>query len=326
MQKIMAMTLAVALPLSVTAANAADNAPYPNRPIRLLNPFAPGGTVDINARVLAAEVAKQLSGNIVIDNRDGANGIVGTQIVVNAPPDGYTFLHTSTSIAINPSVYRKMPYDALKDLVPITFVALSAGYVVVAHPGFAARSMKDVIELAKNTAKPVAYSTAGIGNSTHLVTEMFNGAAGITMTHVPYKGVAPALNAVLAGEVQLMFIPPTSAVQHIQSGRARALAYTGKARWSVLPDVPTVAESGLPGFSKDAGWNLWAAPAKTPPAIVARLQKEANKALQLPHVREAFVKGGYDPLGNTPEEARAFLAAEIKLYSDIVKKIGLKPE
>ncbi len=320
MQKIMAMTLAVALPLSVTAANAADNAPYPNRPIRLLNPFAPGGTVDINARVLAAEVAKQLGGNIVIDNRDGANGIVGTQIVVNAPPDGYTFLHTSTSIAINPSVYRKMPYDALKDLVPITFVALSAGYVVVAHPGFAARSMKDVI------AKPVAYSRAGIGNSTHLVTEMFNGAAGITMTHVPYKGVAPALNAVLAGEVQLMFIPPTSAVQHIQSGRARALAYTGKARWSVLPDVPTVAESGLPGFSKDAGWNLWAAPAKTPPAIVARLQKEANKALQLPHVREAFVKGGYDPLGNTPEEARAFLAAEIKLYSDIVKKIGLKPE
>lgn len=315
-----------ALLLTALAARAADNPTYPNRPIRLVNPFAPGGTVDINARTLAAEVSRQLGGNIVVDNRDGANGIVGTQIVVNAPPDGYTLLHTSTSIAINPSVQRKLPYDTLKDLVPITFVALGGGYVVVSYPGFAARSMKDVIELAKNTARPVAYSTAGIGNSTHLVTEMFSSAAGISMTHVPYKGVAPALNAVLAGEVQLMFIPPTSAVQHIQSGRVRALAYTGKTRWSVLPDVPTVSESGLPGFNKDAGWNLWLAPAKTPPAIIARLQQEAHKALQLPQVREVFVKGGYDPLGNTPEEARAFLAAEIRLYGDIVRKIGLKPE
>ncbi len=323
MRKIVAILVAMAAGLPVLAA---EPAAYPNRPIRLLNPFAPGGTADINARTLASEVSKQLGGNIVVDNRDGANGIVGTQIVVNAPPDGYTLLHVTTSIAINPSVQRKLPYDTLRDLTPVTFVALGGGYVVVSHPGFAARSMKDVIELAKNNAKPVAYSTAGIGNSTHLVTEMFSTAAGIRMTHVPYKGVAPALNAVLAGEVQLMFIPPTSAVQHIQSGRARALAFTGKTRWSVLPEVPTVAESGLPGFNKDAGWNLWAAPAKTPPAIIARLQAEVKKALALPHVREVFVNGGYDPLGNTPEEARAFLAAEIRLYGDIVKKIGLKPE
>ena len=323
MHKFLAVIGALAMTFQ---AMAADNAPYPSRPIRLLNPFAPGGTVDINARVLAAEVGRQLGGNFVVDNRDGANGIVGTQIVVNAPADGYTLLHTSTSIAINPSVHRQMPYDTLKDLTPVTFVALGGGYVVVAHPGFAARSMKDVIELTKNPARPVAYSTAGIGNSTHLVAEMFSTAAGISMTHVPYKGVAPALNAVLAGEVQLMFIPPTAAVQHIQSGRARALAFTGKARWSVLPEVPTVLESGLPGFYKDSGWNLWAAPAKTPANIIARLQSEVKKALALPHVRDVFVNGGYDPLGNTPEEARAFLAAEIKLYGDIVKKIGLKPE
>ncbi len=322
MRKFLAISFALTTLVAVQAASAQH---YPNRPIRLLNPFAPGGTVDINARAVAAEVSRQLGGNIVIDNRDGANGIVGTQIVVNAPPDGYTILHTSTSIAINPAVYKKLPYDTLKDLTPITFVALGAGYVVVAHPGWSARSMRDVIELAKNKAKPVAYSTAGIGNSTHLVTEMFNAAAGISMTHVPYKGVAPALNAVLGGEVQLMFIPPTSAVQHIQSGRARALAYTGKARWSVLPEVPTVSESGLPGFNKDAGWNLWLAPANTPPAIVARLQSEVHKALQLPHVREIFVNGGYDPLGNTPAEAREFFRAEIKLYGDIVKKIGLQP-
>ena len=325
MQKIIGVTLALALTLPLPAW-AADNAAYPQRPIRLLNPFAPGGTADINARTLASEVGRQLGGNIVVDNRDGANGIVGTQIVVNAPADGYTILHTTTSAAINPSVQRKLPYDTLQDLTPITFVALGAGYVVVAHPGFAARSMKDVIELAKNKNKPVAYSTAGIGNSTHLVTEMFSAAAGINMTHVPYKGVAPALNAVLAGEVQLMFIPPTSAVQHIQSGRVRGLAFTGKSRWSVLPELPTVMESGLPGFNKDAGWNLWAAPAKTPPAIIALLQREVKKALALPQVREVFVNGGYDPLGNTPEEARAFFAAEIKLYGDIVKRIGLKPE
>lgn len=325
MQKIIGVTLALALTLPLPAW-AADNAAYPQRPIRLLNPFAPGGTADINARTLASEVGRQLGGNIVVDNRDGANGIVGTQIVVNAPADGYTILHTTTSAAINPSVQRKLPYDTLKDLTPITFVALGAGYVVVAHPGFAARSMKDVIELAKNKNKPVAYSTAGIGNSTHLVTEMFSAAAGINMTHVPYKGVAPALNAVLAGEVQLMFIPPTSAVQHIQSGRVRGLAFTGKSRWSVLPELPTVMESGLPGFNKDAGWNLWAAPAKTPPAIIALLQREVKKALASPQVREVFVNGGYDPLGNTPEEARAFFAAEIKLYGDIVKRIGLKPE
>jgi len=145
------------------------------------------------------------------------------------------------------------------------------------------------------------------------------------MTHVPYKGVAPALNAVIGGEVQLMFIPPTAAVQHIHSGRLRALAFTGKQRWSVLPEVPTVMESGLSGFNKDAGWNVWLAPAKTPPAIVARLQSEVRKSMDDPRVRDVFVKGAYEPLANTPAEARAFLLAEIKLYGDIVKKIGLKP-
>jgi tripartite-type tricarboxylate transporter receptor subunit TctC len=298
---------------------------YPTRPIRLVVPFAPGGTADINARAVAAQVERELGGTIVIDNRDGANGIIGTQIVVHAAPDGHTLLHTTTSVAINPAVYRKLPYDTLKDLEPITFVALGSGYVVVANPAFGARSMRDLVELAKkDKTKPLAYGSAGIGNSTHLVTEMFNRAAGVSMTHVPYKGVAPALNAVIAGEVQFMFIPPTAAVQHIKSGLLRALAFTGKTRWSVLPDVPTVMESGLPGFHKDAGWNAWFAPAKTPASIIARLQAEVRKALEVPKVREIFTNGGYDPLANTPAEAREFIRAEVKAYGDIVRAIRLE--
>ena len=299
---------------------------YPAKPSRVIVTVLPGGGSDLLARLMAGRLGDALGKPFVVEYRPGADSAIGLEAIARAPADGYTILHTTTSAAINPSVQRKLPYDTLKDLTPITFVALGAGYVVVAHPGFAARSMKDVIELAKNKNKPVAYSTAGIGNSTHLVTEMFSAAAGINMTHVPYKGVAPALNAVLAGEVQLMFIPPTSAVQTIQSGRVRGLAFTGKSRWSVLPELPTVMESGLPGFNKDAGWNLWAAPAKTPPAIIALLQREVKKALASPQVREVFVNGGYDPLANTPEEARAFFAAEVKLYGDIVKRIGLKPE
>jgi tripartite-type tricarboxylate transporter receptor subunit TctC len=315
----------VLLALLALLADGAEAQIYPSRPIRLVVPFAPGGTADINARAVAAQVERQLGGSIVIDNRDGANGIIGTQIVVHAAPDGHTLLHTTTSIAINPAVHRKLPYDTLKDLEPVTFVALGSGYVVVASPAFNARSMSDLIELAKKDRnKPLAYGSAGIGNSTHLVTEMFNRAAGVTMTHVPYKGVAPALNAVIAGEVQFMFIPPTAAVQHIKSGLLRALAFTGKTRWSVLPDVPTVMESGLPGFHKDAGWNAWFAPAKTPAAIIARLQQEVRAALAVPKVHTVFTSGGYDPLANTPAEAREFMRAEVKAYGDIVRAIRLE--
>ena len=312
--------------LALVAGNAIAQT-YPTRPIRLVMPFTAGGTADINARTVAVQVERQLGGTIVIDNRDGANGIIGTQIVVHAAPDGYTLLHTTTSIGINPAMYRKLPYDTLKDLEPITFVALGTGYVVVANPAFSARSMRDLIELAKKDKnKPLVYGSNGIGNSTHLVIEMFSRAAGVSMTHVPYRGMAPALNAVIGGDVQFMFVTPTGAVQHIKSGLLRALAFTGKTRWSGLPDVPTVMESGLPGFHKDAGWNGWFAPAKTPASIVARLQAEVRKALEVPKVREVFTNGGYDPLGNTPAEARELLRTEIKVYGDIVRAIRLEPK
>lgn len=298
---------------------------YPARPVRMVVPFAAGGTATILARSIANEAEKLLGQSIVVDNRGGANGIIGTQIVVNATPDGYTLLHVTTSVAINPSVYRKLPYDTLKDLVPISFVARGTGYVLLASPGFRARTVKELIEEAKKPGKPVAYASAGIGNSTHLVAEIFSRAAGIEMTHVAYKGVAPAINAVMGGEVPIMFIPPTIAVGHIKAGRVRALGFTGKSRWAVLPDIPTIAEAGVAGFYKDSGWNVWFAPAKTPANVVQYMQSIARKSVYAPKVRKVLDAGGYEPFANTPAEARVFLRSEIKTYANIVRAVGIKP-
>lgn len=298
---------------------------FPSRPLRLIVPFNAGGTATILARSIANAAEPLFKQNIVIDNRGGANGIIGTQLVVNANPDGYTLLHVSTSIAINPSVYKKLPYDTLKDLTPVSFVALGSGYVLLANPSFGAKSIKELISIAKAAPNKVAYGSGGVGNSTHLVAEMFSRKAGIKMTHVAYKGVAPAINAILGGEVQIMFIPPTIAVAHIKGGKVRALGFTGKSRWSVLPDVPTFSESGLPGFSKDSGWNAWLAPANTPPAIVKKLQQVVHAAVHSPKVNSILQAGGYDALGNTPEEAQKFLRSEIEVYSDIVKAVGIEP-
>lgn len=298
---------------------------FPTRPIRLIVPFDAGGTASILARAVATSAEPLLGQSVIVDNRGGANGIIGTQIVVGAAPDGYTLLHVSTSIAINPSIYKKLPYDTLKDLTPISFVALGSGYVLLATHSFGAKSVKDLIAIAKSSEGKVNYSSGGIGNSTHLIAEIFSKAAGIKMTHIAYKGVAPAINAILGGEVQIMFIPPTVAVAHIKAGKLRALAFTGKSRWSVLPDIPTVSESGLPGFHKDSGWNAWLAPAKTPPNIVKMLQQAVHASVHVPKVSEILRAGGYDPLGDTPEEARKFLKSEIETYSEIIKAVGVEP-
>lgn len=297
---------------------------YPNRPIRLVVPFEAGGTATINARVVAEQVAGQLGQPIVVDNRPGANGMIGIQIVAAAVPDGYTMLYTTTSIAINPSFYKKLPYDLFRDLQPVTIIAAGVGNVLLAHNAFPPRSVKELIALAKE--KPVTYGSAGIGNSTHLMMEMFAAAAGVKMTHVPYKGVAPAMTAVIGGEVNIMFIPPTAAVPNIKAGRVRVLGFSGKSRWNVLPEVPAIAESAIPGWHKDSGFNVWLAPARTPAGIASKLQQEIHKALQVPKVRGVFVNGAYETLGNTPADAAAFLREQVKFYQDITRRIGIVPE
>jgi tripartite-type tricarboxylate transporter receptor subunit TctC len=301
-------------------AAAADN--YPTRPVRLVVPFVAGGTATINARMVANQVEKQIGQSIVVDNRPGANGIIGIQIVAHAAPDGHTMLYTTTSIAINPSVYKNLPYDLFRDLAPVTIVALGEGYVLLTAPSSPMKTVKELIAQARKGK--VAFGSAGVGNSTHLVAETFSKEAGIKMVHVPYKGVAPAMNAVMGGEVNVMFIPPTAVLGHIQAGRLRALGFTGKSRWSHLPDVPTISEAGVKGFYNSSGFNAWFTTAKTPMKIRVKMQTEIRKALQDPKVKDVFVKGAYQPLGNSPQEAEAFLRDQVKAFSDIVREVGIE--
>ena len=320
MKKTFVVALACAALVAGSAAYAAET--YPTRPVRLVVPFAAGGTATINARMVANQVEKQIGQPIVVDNRPGANGIIGIQIVANAAPDGHTMLYTTTSIAINPSVYKNLPYDMFRDLAAVTIVALGEGYVLLTAPSSPLKSVKDLIARAKQGK--ISFGSAGVGNSTHLVAEIFSKDAGIKMVHVPYKGVAPAMNAVMGGEVNVMFIPPTAVLGHIQAGRLRALGFTGKSRWSHLPDVPTISEAGVPGFYNSSGFNAWFTTAKTPMSVRVRMQKEIHKALQDPGVKDVFVKGAYQPLGNSPQEAEAFLRQQVKEFSEVVRAAGVE--
>lgn len=298
--------------------------PYPQRTIRLLVGFAAGGTPDSIARKIAEAVSRQMGQPVLVDNRAGANGMIAAEALVKSAPDGYTLLLTTPSLVINPSMYKKVPYDLAKDVLPITDVALGDGYLLVVSPALGVDSVQKLIELAKRT-RQLTFSSPGVGNTLHLAAETFADRSGIEMTHVPYKGAAQALNAVLAGEVQAMFIPPTVAMTHIKAGKVRALGFTSVRRWSELPNVPTIAES-LPGFAFDSGWHALFAPAGTPAPVVARLNAEFRKALQVPEVRSFLVQGGYEPGGRPQAEFATFVQSEARRYADIVRAAKITPE
>ena len=299
---------------------------YPNRPIRIVVNFPAGGNVDTIARLQTAQLESQLGRTIVVDNRVGANGIIGIEIAAKAAPDGYTLLFSPSSIVVNQVVYPRISYDVRKDFAPITNVAAGSGYLLVVHPSVAAHTVRELIALAKSSPKPLTYSTAGAGNPQHFLGELFNARAGIHMIHVPYKGVPQAVIAVLGGEVSASFQPPPSVAQHIRDGKLRALGFTGAARWDGMPDVPTITEAALPGFEMRTGWQGWFAPANTPPEIVTRLNTEIRKALQSPKVRDYLAAGGYDVIGNSPDEFRKFIETELTRYTEIarVAKISLE--
>jgi len=299
---------------------------YPTRPVRMLIPFPPGGNVDVFARVLYLQVEKELGQTIVIDNRGGANGIIAADTVANATPDGYTMLNTSFSFAVNPHIYKKLPYDVVKDFAPVTDVALGTGYLMLVNLKFPANTVKELIALAKQQPGKIRYSSAGVANGQHLTGELFATKAGIELLHVPYKGGGPAVTAVIGGEVQLHFPAPAVGIPHVKAGRLKGLGFTGAKRLASLPDVPTVAEAALPGFVADAGWHGVFAPAKTPPAIVRKVQEAISKSLKVPHVRDHFLNNGYEPQGHSPAEWGELFRADFKRYAEIARIAKIEPQ
>ena len=309
--------------IAMAAAGSAFAQNYPNRPVRLVVPFPPGGNVDVFSRVLFREVEKELGTNIVIDNRGGANGLIGADVVAKATPDGYTILNTSFAFAVNPAILKKMPFDILKDFEPVTNVATGLGYLMVVNNNVPAKSVKELIALSKK--QPLRYSTAGVGNGQHLAGELFNQKAGVEMLHVPYKGGGPAVAAVISGEVQVHYPAGSVGVPHHKAGRLRAIAFTGAKRLSSLPDIPTIGET-VPGYVADAGWHGMFAPAKTPAPIVKRIQEAVHKALQQPAVHRHFVDNGYEPQGDPPAEWAKQFRADVKRFAEIARLAKIEPQ
>lgn len=307
-------------------AHAQPAGPYPAGPIRLVVGVPPGGNVDTLARVLVKQLETQLPHPIVVDNRGGVSGILGYDIVAKARPDGYTLLSTAFPLAVNPSLYKSLPYDTAKDFAPITNYVKGAGYLLVVNASVPAKSVKELIALAKSSPTPLRFSSPGIGNGQHLAAALFALKAGISLQHVPYKGGGPAMTAVLGNEVQINFPSSAPATPLIQAGRIRALAFTGARRVPAMPDIPTIAEAGLPRFEFDAGWHGWFAPAKTPPAILNRIHAEIVKALQVPSVREFYLKNGYEPLAQPPAEFRKVFIADIARYAEIVRAAKIEKQ
>lgn len=297
---------------------------WPNKPIRVIVGSAPGGAPDILARSVAQKLTDSLGQQVVIDNRAGASGAIGAEMTAKAAADGYTlFLSTTMGFAILPNLKKNLPYDATKDFASVTHLA-SASNVLVIYPAVPAKSVADLLQLAKSKPGILNYGSAGSGSPAHLAGEMLNMMAGIRLTHVPYKGAAPALLDVIAGQVQFIVTSPISAGPHITSGRVRALATTGSKRNPALPDLPTVADT-LPGFEITQWWGL-SAPSRTPQAIIDRLHTEAAKAINTPDVRERIARDGAVAVGATPREFDALIAGERRRFGEVIRKAGIRLE
>jgi hypothetical protein len=299
-------------------ANAQD---YPVKPIRFVS-SAVGGPVDGVGRFLANGLTERLKQQVISDGRSGANGIIGTDIVAKSNPDGYTLLMTTGSFAINPGIYKKLPYDAMRDFVPVSLAAESGGLVLVAHPSVQPRTIRELIEYDRARPGQLTYGSGGIGNTLHMAGELFNIIAKTKLSHVPYKGSAPALTDVLGGHIALMFPSTVIATPHVKSGRLRALGFTGPTRSKVLPDVPTIDESGLKGFDV-TGWYGLFAPTGTPSRIISLLQTHIHAVVHAPQGRDQLDAWGLTPVGSTPAAFGEFIRREMEKYARIASEANI---
>ena len=299
-------------------------AQYPDKPIRMIVGFAPGGGTDTTARALTPELAKRLGQQVIVDNRPGAAGNIATEITTNAPADGYTILMgTIAALSINPTLYGNLPFNPLKDLAPVT-QAVDSTNILVVHPTVQAKTVKELIALGKS-GKSLNGGSSGVGGAGHLALELFNVSTGTKITHIPYKGGGPAMTDLLGGQINLIFATAASAIPHVKSGKIRGLAVTTLKRSQLVPDMPTVAEAGVPGFEAN-NWYGVVVPAKTPRPIVDRLNKEFVAVLNIPDVKEVLFRQGLDSHPSTPEQFGAYIKSETTKWAKVIKASGAKPE
>ena len=324
--KLPAAVAALPLALLSTAAFAQLSATaWPTKPIRWISPFAPGGGADITSRIIAQKLGPALGHQILVDNRGGAGGNIGVDIAAKSPPDGYTLvLGTIGPIAINVSLYKKLPFDPVKDLLPVTQAA-NALNVLVVHPSLPAKTVKDVIAIAKARPGELSFGSSGPGATDHLAGELFKTLTGVNMVHVPYKGGAPAMLDLMSGQVQTVFSTVSTAIGAIKGGRVRAIAMTGDKRFELMPELPTIAEAGVPGFEVRNWYGVFV-PAGTSKDIVTRLNAELVKILQMPDVKSKLLESGIEALHSTPEQFAAYIQSETKRWAKVVKDSGARAE
>ena len=316
------IALLIAGVLAPAAAWAQDA--YPANPVRVLVGLAPGGGTDIQTRLFAQKLTEAFNRSFIVENRPGAAGTVAYAVAAKSPPDGYTLMGITSGYTITPHVYKKLPYDPARDFVPISLVS-QAPFILVVHPSLPAKSVKDLLSIARAKPGVLNSASAGLGSSTHMAFELFKALSGVKITHVPYKGTGPALVDVIAGQVHMLFGNVLSTLTHVKGGRLRALAVTTARRSKVLPDLPTIAESGVPAY-ENSTWHGWLAPAGTPQAVVNRLNAELVKAAKAPDISEKLAADGGEGVGSTPEQFGQLIATETARWGRVIKEAGITPE
>jgi tripartite-type tricarboxylate transporter receptor subunit TctC len=317
------MMTSVLFVVPAVSAHAAE-APYPTRPIRIIVPQSPGASTDLTARLMAQKLNDAFKQPVIVDNRPGSSGIAGTEIVARAAPDGYTLMVVASSFSINPALGRKLPYDAIRDFTTVSQLSKFPN-MLAAHPSVPVKTLQDVIAMAKAKPGQVSYASAGLATGTHMTAELLKYMTGIELLHVPYKGGGPSMAAAMGGQTQLVISTTVGLLAHVRAGKLKAIALTAAKRSAAAPEIPTFAESGVPGYEHEP-WNGMFAPAKLPKAVLAKINAEVARGLNAPDVKPVFDRDGADVVGNKPEEFAVILRSEIDKWSKVAKAAGIKLE